>query len=242
MSTLVDLLRPAPELQVTEACSPQTEAPGIAEAQPRKLAGFAEGQIRSLVGRIFFPGRPKPPRHVLFCAVDETTYVAEICMEVAKTLSAQVTGSVCVVEANVINPELESVFWRKDEPAGGDPRGSLRSCSQNISGNVWLAPLHLLLGENSESLSAGYLARRLSDFRLEFDYTILHGPPVGQQSEAVLLGHLSDGVTLVLEANSTRRIAAQRAKEVLQAAHAHLLGVVLSGRTFPIPERIYRRL
>ncbi len=242
MSTLVDLLGPFPEVQVTEACPPQTEAPGIAEARPRKLANFGEAQIRSLVGRVFFPGRPKPPRHILFCAVDETTYVAEICMEVAQTLSAQVTGSVCVVEANVINPELESVFWRKDGPAGKDPIGSLRSFSQSIAGNMWLAPLRLLVGENRESLSAGSLARRLSDFRLEFDYTILHGPPVGQQSEAALLGHLSDGVVVVVEANSTHRIAAQRGRDALHAANAHLLGVVLSERTFPIPERIYRRL
>ena len=242
MSTLVDLLRPLPDAHVTETCPPQTEAPSIAEARPRRLAGFAEAQIRSLVGQVFFPGRPKPPRHVLFCAVDETTYVAEICMGVAKALSAQVTGNVCVVEANAINPELESVFWRKDEPAGVDPLGCLRSFSQSVAANAWLAPLRLLVGENIGRLPAGSLARRLSDFRLEFDYTILHGPPIGQQTEAALLGHLSDGVVLALEANSTRRLAAQRAKDALQNAHAHLLGVVLSERTFPIPERIYRRL
>jgi len=57
-----------------------------------------------------------------------------------------------------------------------------------------------------------------------------------------LLGYLSDGVILVLEANSTRRAAAQRAVQVLHATNARLLGSVLSGRTFPIPEEIYRRL
>ena len=57
-----------------------------------------------------------------------------------------------------------------------------------------------------------------------------------------MLGNLCDGMVLVLEANSTRRVAAQKVKEKLHAANARLLGVVLSGRTFPIPEAVYRKL
>ena len=118
----------------------------------------------------------------------------------------------------------------------------MRSGSQNVCANLWLAPLKLLLGANPERLAGDSLARRFSDFRLEFDYTVFHGPPAGCYSEAALLGHLSDGVALVLEANSTRRATALRAKETLQATQTRLLGVVLSERTFPIPERIYRKL
>lgn len=180
---------------------------------------------------------------MVFSAVDESTYVAGICMEVAKDLSSRVTGSVCVVEANPHNPELENVFWRREESVGGRAvPGSLRSTSQNVDGNLWLSPLKLLLGERPEQLTGDCLARRLSDFRLEFDYTVFHGPPAGRYGEAAFLGHLSDGVTLVLEANSTRRATALKAKETLQAAQTRLLGIVLSERTFPIPERIYRKL
>jgi len=61
-------------------------------------------------------------------------------------------------------------------------------------------------------------------------------------SEAALLATLSDGMVLVVEANSTRRVAAQKVTEKLHAANARLLGAVLSGRTFPIPDVIYRNL
>jgi len=57
-----------------------------------------------------------------------------------------------------------------------------------------------------------------------------------------LIGQLSDGVILGLEAHRTRRIAARITKERLQAANVRLLGVVLNQRTFPIPEGIYRKL
>jgi Mrp family chromosome partitioning ATPase len=71
---------------------------------------------------------------------------------------------------------------------------------------------------------------------------VLYGPPAGTRSEAALLASLCDGMVLVLEANSTRRVAAQKVKERLHAANARLLGAVLRGRTFPIPEAIYRKL
>jgi Mrp family chromosome partitioning ATPase len=47
---------------------------------------------------------------------------------------------------------------------------------------------------------------------------------------------------LVLEANSTRRVAARKAKQALEASSVRVLGTVLNNRTFPIPEKIYRML
>lgn len=244
MSTLLGLLQPVTEPEIVDA-----RGMSAAHAQPPNepsastVDEFGHEQIRLLVRQLFFPGWPKPPRHVAISAVDAKTYTAEICMRVAKVLSTQVAGSVCVIEANPHNPELEKVFSWGDRPVPvSDGLGSLRSSAQRISARLWLAPLRLLNGEAENSSPAQWLERRLLDFRLEFDYTILHAPPVGPYSETALLGHLSDGVALVLEANVTRRAAAQKAKERLQAANARVLGTVLSERTFPIPEAIYRRL
>lgn len=61
-------------------------------------------------------------------------------------------------------------------------------------------------------------------------------------SETAIMGRLKDGVALVIEAHRTRRVKAQKAKEILQAANLKVLGTVLSERTFPIPEAIYRNL
>jgi Mrp family chromosome partitioning ATPase len=43
-----------------------------------------------------------------------------------------------------------------------------------------------------------------------------------------------------LEANSTRREAADKVAESLRAAQVTILGAVLNKRTFPIPESLYR--
>ena len=70
----------------------------------------------------------------------------------------------------------------------------------------------------------------------------MNGPPAGLDMEAALLGRLSDGIVLVVEANSTRRAAAQIVKQNLRYSGARLLGTVLVERTFPVPEAIYQRL
>src|SRR5450755_2345507 len=112
MSTLLDLLKPALEPEIFEAPAPGPETPATRGHAPWNHARFEDEQMRLLVRQIFLPGWQKPPRHVAFSAVDESTYVAEICRDVGRILSTQISGNVCLIEANAHNPELESVFGR----------------------------------------------------------------------------------------------------------------------------------
>ena len=117
-----------------------------------------------------------------------------------------------------------------------------RSSAQQLSYNLWKTS-QSVHSEVPRSVISPALARtRLNDLRLQFDYTILDCPSAGQHSEAALLGQFCDGVVLVLNADCTRRIAAQKAQQMLQASNARILGAVLLGRKFPIPEGIYRKL
>ena len=73
----------------------------------------------------------------------------------------------------------------------------------------------------------------------EFPYVIISAPPIGLYSDAAIMGQLANGVVLVLEANSTRRVAARKAKQALEGGNVRVLGTILNNRTFPIPEKIY---
>jgi Mrp family chromosome partitioning ATPase len=46
----------------------------------------------------------------------------------------------------------------------------------------------------------------------------------------------------VVQANSTHREVARKAKESLDSAKVRILGAVLNERTFPVPESLYRKL
>ena len=241
MSTRPDLLEQALAGDIFETEMPEPQAPAGRESGPWNPDRFGDEQIRSLVRQVFLPGWPKPARQVVFCAVEDGD-VAGICLRVSQTLAAQIPGNVALVETHLPSPESLDAYGTPSpafRPAGFRP---LRHSARRISSHLWQVPREMFLGENEAGLSVEWLPGRLRELRLEFDYTVLHGPPAGMCSDAALLGYLSDGVILVLQANSTRRAAAQRAVQTLQATNARLLGSVLNGRTFPIPEGIYRRL
>jgi len=83
---------------------------------------------------------------------------------------------------------------------------------------------------------------RFAELREAFDHIFVSTSAIGRETEATLLGQIADGVVLIVEANHSRRETVRRAKEQLESAHVRLLGAVLDQRTFPIPEKLYRRL
>ena len=83
---------------------------------------------------------------------------------------------------------------------------------------------------------------RMTELRSRYDYVLINAAPLSVSDDAIMLGPLADGVVLVLKANSSRRETARKAVENLQAAQVKVLGAVLNQRTFPIPEKIYKKL
>jgi Mrp family chromosome partitioning ATPase len=244
MSTFVDLL----PRTMDDVCEPKTFEVGSEESCLPGLGGwdpdaFAEEQIRGLVRQVFLPGWPKPAHQVVFSSVDPETDISAICMQVGLALSAQVRGTTCLVEANRRGPRLEQVLAKNGlDLIPNQERSAMRDSLGGLANELWFVSRSVFPGEHENGWSGPWLRHRLAELRQTYDYTVLYGPPAGTCSEAALLASLCDGMVLVLEANSTRRVAAQKVKEKLHAANARLLGVVLSGRTFPIPEAIYRKL
>lgn len=241
MSTRANILFPPLEHEVIEA--PVKERRGT--SQPRRStwdAGrFADEQIQKLVRQVFFPGWPKPAHHVVVTAIDEDADVAGICLNVGEVLAQYVDGRVGVIETTLEMPEFEDVFGvRGAASVVREDFNSLRSAAHQISNRLWLVPPTSFWG--TENISAASLENTVAQVRHDFDYAVLHASPAAISSEAAVLGHMCDGVILVLEAHATHRVVAQKVKETLQAANVRVLGAVLSGRTFPIPESFYRRL
>ena len=243
MSTFLDLL-PQTLNDIGEARTVEIESEVRRPLSPLgwDADAFADEQIRGLVRQVFFPGWPQPARQVVFSPVDPTTDISGICMQVGLALSAQLLGATCLVEANLNSPGLKPVVERNGHHLIANQKRSAFRDSQRKSDELWLIPKQDFFTEGANRFSGDWLPDRLTELRKTFDYSVLYGPPAATGSEAALLASLCDGVVLVVEANSTRRVAAQKVKEKLREANARLLGTVLCGRTFPIPDIIYRNL
>jgi len=111
-----------------------------------------------------------------------------------------------------------------------------------VERNLWLCPASRFLREDDWTPQADVVRNRLSRLRREFGYLVIHAPALGVGEEGALMGQLSEGLVLVLEAHVTRRVAAIRARTMLEEMGVPLLGTILDQRTFPVPEAIYRRL
>jgi hypothetical protein len=199
---------------------------------------FAEEQIRGLVRQLFILGVPRPARHVVFCpvAIYDCT---RLCLKAAVALAIQITGTVGLVAPARLDKREPNVGGQSKNSRADFP--SFRECSEQLSTRLWHVPYEIF-GSGSERPSVDWLEIMVKNLHLEFDYTIVNGPPTGLDTEAALLGRLNDGIVLVVEANSTRRAAAQIAKQNLGRCDARLLGTVLVERTFPVPNAIYQRL
>ena len=210
------------------------------------LQAYSHEERTKLVQRLFLLPGAEAARMVLFCGVRAEDGSSLVCARTAGTLASQVKTSVCVVDANWRFPSLHESMQTYNDCGLSDAilrLGRIRNIARQMNGgNLWLVTSGTRVSEPYTLLTSEYLPSRLAELRADFNYILLDGPPVNPYGDAMMLGKFADGVVLVLQANSTRREVARKAKASLESAGVGVLGAVLNGRTFPIPEFLYNKL
>jgi Mrp family chromosome partitioning ATPase len=206
-------------------------------------AGTTSGEeMLRLIQRIFLSANGSALRQVVLCGVDEKNGSSSVCAQAGRILAANSSRPVCLVDANVRSPRLSSIFGVAVKTSFSSPSVSVRDQCVKIGDNLWLAGSNILADKSRVLLPLVQLKERLAKLREEFEHVLIDAPGTSVCGDAQLLGQLADAAILVIEANSTRRLTARKAKEALDAAGVGLLGTVLHNRSFPIPERLYQRL
>jgi Mrp family chromosome partitioning ATPase len=199
-----------------------------------------------LVQQIFPQEAQGLPRMVVFAGIDHGNGCSQIATSVAETLAGNAPGAVCLVEANFRSPALPAMLGTTNYHGLTDALledGPIRSFVKPVCDDrLWLLSSGPLAADSPNLLASPRMSARSSELRREFDFVIVDAPPMTRYGDAIALGQLSDGVVLVLEANSTRRETAFAAAESLRSSGIKIIGAVLNKRTFPIPEGIYSRL
>jgi capsular exopolysaccharide synthesis family protein len=205
-----------------------------------------EEEALRLVQTVFLSSAANAPRVVMFAAIDSGNGCSHVCSQAAAALAKNVAGSVCLVDANLRTPSLPEFFGVTNHHGLTDSlrsTGSIRGFAKKLhADNLWLLSCGSLAADSSSLLNSELMKTRIAELRTEFDYVLIDAPPLNTYSDAIVLGQLSDGLVLVIEANSTRREAAVRVADSLRSSQVRVLGAVLNKRTFPIPEALYHRL
>ena len=214
----------------------------IAPLSSDLVADPAGKEMLRLIQRIFLSADGSTPRQVVFCGVDDDNGSSSICARAGRTLAANSSRPVCIVDANVRSSRLLAAFGidKKASPSGSS--GSLREQCVKVGPNLWVAGPEILADNGRVLLPPHQLKERFAELRDVFEYMLIDAPGTSVCGDAQLLGNVADAAILVIEANGTRRLTARRAKEALESAGVRLLGTVLHNRSFPIPAWLYQRL
>src|SRR6476660_10574764 len=158
MGTQTETIQTALGLDRFEARVVRNQSPGNGRAASWDAKQYEDEQIRWLVRQVFFRRESDIPRHVVFSAIQPAD-IGSICMQVGQILSDQVSGSICVVEADVHAVELESVLINngRQRTAGQKAASPLRSAARKISDQLWLVPLKAFCGDQQNDLSSAWI-------------------------------------------------------------------------------------
>ncbi len=224
--------------------------PLLPEAKPAPLLlAMDEAQrdeMAKLVQRLFLVPGADAPRVVIVSGTESGSGCSWVCARMAELLAAQVSSSVCVVDANLGAPGLHLQFHTDNvhglADALHDPepvRGFARTMGRD---NLWLLSSGGDSADRPALISSDRMRMRMAELRQEFHYVLIDVPAINTANDGIVLGRAADGVVMVIKANSSRRETARKAIQELEGAKIRVLGAVLNQRTFPIPQKIYNRL
>ena len=231
--------------ELFRAVEKKTQPPAQKCLSPR-LGDVAREEVAKLVQRIFLSSANGVARRaVVFCGIEHGDGASWICAQVARAVAEHGSNTVCAVDVSLRSPSLHGYLGAANRAGLGDAvrqAGPIRNFLEPGSlSNLWVLPAGLD-ADPSVLLISDRFRERVAELRAEFDFLIFDAPPAAHSNDAAVLGRLLDGVVLVVGAGSTRRETARKAKENLEKEQVRLLGTVLNGRSFPIPDALYRRL
>lgn len=217
------------------------------EARERKAPGQLSADLmQGLVQRVFLQHEPPTRRMVVFAALDQGNGCSQIAALTAQCLAANAAGDVCLVDANFRSPALPGMLGTTNyhglTNALAEQDGIRSFLKPVCNDSFWLLSCGAAAADSPNLLGSERMRARVAELRKEFAFVVVDAPPLARYKDAISLAKLSDGVVIVLEAESTRREAARAVVGNLRSGGILVLGAVLNKRTFPIPEGIYHRL
>jgi protein-tyrosine kinase len=226
----------------------ETVSAPLAPAEPSQFSTESSqlAELAKLVQRVFLLPGAEQCRTVVFASSESGNGCSWICARAGELLASQVTGSVCLVDANLHTPTLHEQFGVPNHYGLSNALrqpGSIRGYVSQLSRrNLALVSCGSDLKDAQGLVATDRMRTRLNELRSEFDYVLIDGSSLDVSNDTVGLGSMADGVVLVLKANATRKERARGVVHDLRAANVRVLGAVLNQRTFPIPDALYKKL
>ena len=102
--------------------------------------------------------------------------------------------------------------------------------NESMEKNLYILTSGPIPPNPAELLSSRAMEQLMKDVEEEFDVVLFDSPPLLAVTDGQILASKCDGTILVVSSGKTETDQAVKAKELLNAANSHILGVVLNGK------------
>lgn len=185
-------------------------------------------------------------RSILLASSTPGEGVSTVTANFAKALSDDPSLNILVVDAHPERPAQHEMFGLENragfvEFARGDAKleDVIKATTRR---NLFVITSGIAAGGMFQLSGTERVATFVKGLQPKFHYLLIDAPPVLSYPESAVLGSRVDGVLLVVQALSTRREAAARARDTLVKSGSNVIGVVLNRYKYSIPEFIYKRI
>ena len=200
--------------------------------------------FRVLRTNLQFAAVDKELKVILVTSASPNEGKSTVVQYLAQTIS-QTGKKVIALDADLINPTLHRRFGIPNQRGlsnliVGDADSTVFTTLKDYP-NLSVITTGPTPPNSSELLGSARMKHLMDRLREEYDVVIMDTPPMLPVTDAVVASSLADGVILVIQAGKTRGGEVHHAQEVLETAHANLLGVVLNRARRRVNDYYYTR-
>jgi capsular exopolysaccharide synthesis family protein len=176
-----------------------------------------------------------PHKVVVLTSPDREEGKSTTCANLGVVL-AQTGNSTLLLDCDLRKPRLHRFFDLRNV------HGVVNVVAQDRSlQEVWTEPLPGLKVVSAgpmppspaELLTSQRFSQFLASVREEFDYVLLDTPPVNLFSDPAIIASRADGVLLIIDAQTSRKISVRHSMRSLEAVGANVLGTVMNSVKVP---------
>jgi protein-tyrosine kinase len=191
-----------------------------------------------------FPGLHQ--KVILFLGAKGGEGASTVVSSLARVAAERLDRKVAVLDADTLHPTQHRLFgvspvvgW-DDVLRGTEPA---EKAFYRTNGNeVWVVPVSSARAGTVQVIDAPGMEVLFGALRERFDLVLIDCAPATVFPDSIALSRKTDGVVLVIEAESTRRPVAETVHQQITNTGGRVIGIVFNKRRYYIPEFIYQRL
>lgn len=185
-------------------------------------------------------------KSIMISSCNKGEGTSTVAVNLARIFAKKAGGKTLLIDANLHNVTLDSVFNVEKEPGltdfiheSVDLQAAIKETRVE---NLHLLPAGSSVSDPKEIFNSEAISHCIEKLKGIYQFIILDSAPIIPYADSLFLASKVDIVLLAIEADRTRLEVAQEAIKKLSKMGIDVFGTILNKKKFNIPTLIYKRL